>query len=134
MIVAFDQSVPESERRWVGTLIRAAARKFGFGAWEFRVACKRLRGAQIAECEVKAMAGMVDITLHPARLVNRAAARTDLAHELWHLVDCDMEDTLIDLASHIPDAKRRARAYRRAYRRYEALHDRQSRIMGECLL
>jgi hypothetical protein len=134
VILTFDKSVPDTERRWIGALVRRAAVKFGFAAWEFQVACKTLRGDQIAECVVKGMAGMVDITLHPSRLANRAAARTDLAHELWHLVDCDMEDTLADLASHIPDPKRRARAWRRAYRRYETLHDRQSRIMAEAIL
>ena len=133
MTIVFDRSVPEGERRWMRALIRRCATVYGFETWEFRVACRRFRGKQLAECTVKAMASIAEITIHPARLADRALARADLLHEMWHLLDDELLATLSDLAAHIQNPLRRARAYRRAYRRYEAWHDRTARIVGGLL-
>lgn len=132
-VIVFDRSVPEEERVWIGRLARRFLRACGLESWELVVKLKRFRGTQLAECEVQAMSTRAILTLHPARLENREAVRTDAMHELWHMLDEELIDTLADLAAHIPDEKKRRRAYRRAERRYEAWHDRTARVVGSLL-
>lgn len=133
MIVAFDKSVPGSERVWIGRLVRRFMRACGLQSWEIQVRFKRFRGKQLAQCDVEAMSTRAWLTFHPARLVDKAALRTDVIHELWHLLDEELRDTLADMAAHIPDEKKRKRAMGRANRRYESWHDRTSRIVGSLL-
>ena len=134
-MIVFERSVPEGERIWLTRLIKRFLRatdSSGAG-WEIVVACRRFRGKQLAQCDVQEMAHRAVITLHPGRLADREAVRADVLHELWHLLDNELWDTLADLAAHIPDEKKRRRAYRRAERRYEAWHDRTARIVGGLL-
>lgn len=133
MIVAFQASVPEGERRWIGRLVRRFLRVCGLDAWEIRVRFKRFRGRQLAQCDVEAMSTRAWLTFHPARLADRAALQTDVIHELWHLLDEELRDTLADMAAHIPDEKKRKRAMGRANRRYESWHDRTARVIGRLL-
>ena len=131
-MIVFDRTVPEGERVWIARLVTRFLRACGMdaGKWELVVRCKRFRGTQLAQCDAEPMSTRAVIILHPGRLVNREAVKADLMHELWHLLDEELRDTLADLAAHIPDEKKRRRAFRRAERRYEGWHDRTARIVG----
>lgn len=131
MLITFARNVPEEERRWLRLLIRRCARAWGYETWEFRVELKRL--PHYAEIEVQRMASVALLRLRPDRFAERTALRTDVLHELWHLRDTELQDAMQDLAAHIPDEKRRRRAFRRANRRYEAWHDQTARLVGRLM-
>lgn len=133
MIITFDKTVPDEERRWIGRRVRRFLRVCGLTQWEIQVRFKRFRGKQLAQCDVEAMSTRAWLTFHPSRLADRKALATDVVHELWHLLDEELRDTLADLAAHIPDEKKRKRAMGRANRRYEAWHDRTSRVAGNLI-
>lgn len=133
MIVRCDDTVPEWERGWITRLVRRFLRVCGMTQWEVQIRCKRFRGRQLAQCDVEMMSTRAWLTFHPARMADRAALRTDIVHELWHLLDEELRDVLADMAAHIPDEKKRRRAMNRANRRYECWHDRTSRIVGTLL-
>ena len=132
--VVFDRSVPKTERRWMARLIRRCARLWDTQDFEYRVSAKRM-GATLGTCEVKvlSMATIVEIAVNPSRFAERPVIRVDLVHELLHVLDDEVREGLLDLAAHIPDEKRRARALRRAERRYEAWHDRHARVWARLI-
>jgi hypothetical protein len=132
--VVFDRSVPKPERRWMARLIRRCARLWDCEDYEYRVAARRM-GRTLGTCAVKVlpMATIVEITVNPVRFPERAVMRIDLVHELLHVLDEAVREAFHDLAAHIPDEKRRARAFRRAERRYEAWHDKHARVWARLI-
>ena len=132
--VVFDRSVPKSEREWMGRLIRRCARLWDREDFEYRVAAKRM-GSTLGTCTVKvlSMATIVEITVNPERFTERPAVRSDLVHELLHVLDEEVREAFVDLAAHIPEDRRRARALRRAERRYEAWHDRHAKVWARII-
>ena len=132
--VVFDRSVPKPERRWMARLIRRCARLWDCEDYEYRVAAKRM-GRTLGTCTVKVlrMATIVEIAVNQSRFAERSAVRVDLVHELLHVLDEEVREALQDLAAHIPDEKRRTRAFRRAERRYEAWHDKHARVWARLI-
>ncbi len=132
--VVFDRSVPKPERRWMARLIRRCARLWDCEDFEYRVAAKRM-GRTLGTCTVKVlrMATIVEIAVNPSRFAERSAVRVDLVHELLHVLDEEVREAFQDLAAHIPDEKRRTRAFRRAERRYEAWHDKHARVWARLI-
>jgi len=134
IIVAFDKTVPDAERRWMGRVIRRCARLWGTEDYEYRVSARRM-GKTLASCTVKvlSMATIAEITVNPKRFEERDAMRADLIHELLHVLDEEVREAFVDLAAHIPDDRRRVRALRRAERRYEAWHDQHARVWARLI-
>jgi hypothetical protein len=134
VLIRFDRSVPQGERRWMAHIIRRAARLWDCESYEYRVAARRM-GKTLATCAVKvlSMATIVEITVNPSRFAEREGMRSDLIHELLHVLDEEVRHAFADLAAHIPDDRRRRRALRRAERRYEAWHDRHARVWARLI-
>jgi hypothetical protein len=132
--VTFDRSVPKGERRWMASLIRRCARLWDVENYEYQVSAKRM-GSTLGMCTVKvlSMATIVEIVVSAGRFEERAGMRVDLVHELLHVFDEEVRHAFVDLAAHIPDDKRRARAFRRADRRYEAWHDKHARVWARLI-
>jgi hypothetical protein len=132
--VVFDRRVPQAERRWMARLIRRCARLWDCEDFEYRVAARRM-GRTLGTCTVKvlSMATIVEIVVNPVRFPEREAMRVDLVHELLHVLDEEVRQAFVDLAAHVPDDRRRARALRRAERRYEAWHDKHARVWARLI-
>ena len=134
VLVRFTDGIPPVERRWIARLIRRVATLWHTEGFEYQVSARNM-GDTLGMCTLKvlSMATIVEIVLNPKRFPDRRAMRVDLIHELLHVFDEEVRHSFVDLAAHIPDDKRRARALRRADRRYEAWHDRQARVWADVL-
>ena len=112
--------VPKAARGKIRTVLRRLMPAMGLGEWECRVVLTKAPGC-LARMGVEPTSHHISIELTGERIWDLETLRADLAHELFHVHDSEL-DTAIDRVKNKRDREALQRAYERA-------HDAQTRVL-----